>query len=1566
MGSDPRMANCEGLEDQQKTQMNTALYAGHTDNRAPAGLAPLLGGQAGGGLAENTMAHVHLEERQAAVENIAAQMVWNLTVRAESEALKVIGGNYGGSTQAVRIFCNNFQILKANTHQAWCISMDNYAMAFQKKRYHENQYNADMQAEYEQQEMKDASGGNSETTKKNPSDSLEESEDWEKQMTALSAAERAAETVIAAHMDDAAVDQQPKDKWPILEVSHPKVGKTVIAAHIDDAAVDQQPKDEWPILEISHPKVGKPEVSMAAGSGAHGYTAKRDVALPSRDRRQGGRGGQIAKNSTKVNMYEYESAGSKQSNQQAKARASTTANIKKAIHQPRPAETPKFCSNTPPSTPEKTALKVDGSKKKQVNTPVRNYWDDLPAEKKEGGKQAKPGAEASRNIPPTEKLPDKEEAANDGWEEGWEDARFEAVEAALNSISVGKVEKKKKNNKKKEKKKVRAEVAAEAAVKVMAAVALAKKEAGAPAAAPLAAATAAAAAAPIAAATALTNTQERSKISDTVRSVAAVGVETRTALGTVMQPTLPNAFGATPVSRMGLGGGGQRVDFSVTKLNQTAGLSGGVRTSAKESDETDVQEAGAAKNEYSVTQLGARGAKPTKKKNTDSPKPAKSSGADEIADYRRLLGQSVFNRTDDRDDTSSITGSSNSKSQGGKLSKCGFREWVKNDVNSWQERHLQPKQLSKPWFPTLTVSDADTLYSELERQKRNMLAASDITAAPSGLPLCATEGGENKVKVEIRGFMEENVRLQNNRNTAPTVMQGLKALEEVYGCEVLQRNQAQISRAPDLADESQRSLPIVTTCVATTYMNKNLVAAWDNRDFSAESPIGKLYDKDSNTLRLPLGASEVRLSMTPVLTPAYAAEHVLTIRVTDNQARQPWKNNAGLSKMLQLLASAGNTQAQAESLLRGMLRLQRAPVNRVMIQSKISVLVSDFNKPGKYVNRDVEAEWTQAYDIKVVMEAGWSTDEMYATYNLWAGAPPKEEGAGTFCLRVMLEARAEAVHRNPEQREEAYPNQSQHQTIANHPAVQIAFSGSGKVTMNSLLPDEIRPDSQLCLDDVAGVWDKSLRESKYNHLSPDKNFGYRIAGSTGGRMKESKLVLIATSPIARSALARALRIGQRNPDDPNGLHPWPHCDRKGNRAHPAWKDCVITVGKAFLESSGVMCGFETAPEQKLTRREKIDAGLDEPTDSKAMLPNERRLQAFSIYDLLASHHYTEQQCDMCGSTKDGGTYINSSSDSRICHTCIGLSLAHMAADSPKNTIKKSECMTCGKKNILGVKDEHQHKCGSCWLQTAATVPENSYPAVLGVDKVAASGEPLTAVLWEEALRALAGLMGHRCVEQSENMDGFAIKCTECMNQRPPVESPAEDGLTGKCVECANEMHQDGQDQLDVDEIDTMQNCSECQNWAACNRGREQDWDDESKYCTTCRNKGTCGKCGTYTMVSDEMGLEELYCGQCQFQGNCTGCETPGILLWDTGESAYCQECWFRQACHSCQKTNTGKRDQEDGQFYCTECWDQSVTCVTCAKTTKYRHGITSRDCFYCKKCYHAGPDFQAHPLQSQH
>ena len=95
------MAKCGSFEDQQKTQMNTALYAGHTDNRAPAGLAPLLGGQAGGGLAENTMAQAQFEERQAAEESTAAQMVWNLTVQAESETLKVIRGNHGVSSQAL-------------------------------------------------------------------------------------------------------------------------------------------------------------------------------------------------------------------------------------------------------------------------------------------------------------------------------------------------------------------------------------------------------------------------------------------------------------------------------------------------------------------------------------------------------------------------------------------------------------------------------------------------------------------------------------------------------------------------------------------------------------------------------------------------------------------------------------------------------------------------------------------------------------------------------------------------------------------------------------------------------------------------------------------------------------------------------------------------------------------------------------------------------------------------------------------------------------------------------------------------------------------------------------------------------------------------------------------------------------------------------------------------------------------------------------------------------------------------------------------------------------------------
>ena len=38
-------------------------------------------------------------------------------------------------------------------------------------------------------------------------------------------------------------------------------------------------------------------------------------------------------------------------------------------------------------------------------------------------------------------------------------------------------------------------------------------------------------------------------------------------------------------------------------------------------------------------------------------------------------------------------------------------------------------------------------------------------------------------------------------------------------------------------------------------------------------------------------------------------------------------------------------------------------------------------------------------------------------------------------------------------------------------------------------------------------------------------------------MKESKLVLTAASPTAQSALAQALRIGQLNPDDLNGLYP---------------------------------------------------------------------------------------------------------------------------------------------------------------------------------------------------------------------------------------------------------------------------------------------------------------------------------------------------------------------------------------------------------------------------------------------
>ena len=52
------MASWKSSQEPQKTQMNTALYTGHTNNRAPAGHAPLLGshvlgGHASSGLAEN-------------------------------------------------------------------------------------------------------------------------------------------------------------------------------------------------------------------------------------------------------------------------------------------------------------------------------------------------------------------------------------------------------------------------------------------------------------------------------------------------------------------------------------------------------------------------------------------------------------------------------------------------------------------------------------------------------------------------------------------------------------------------------------------------------------------------------------------------------------------------------------------------------------------------------------------------------------------------------------------------------------------------------------------------------------------------------------------------------------------------------------------------------------------------------------------------------------------------------------------------------------------------------------------------------------------------------------------------------------------------------------------------------------------------------------------------------------------------------------------------------------------------------------------------------------------------
>jgi len=91
------MATWRSSEDPQKIQINTALYTGHTHNRAPAGLELFLGGQAGGELAENTMVRAQVGERPGAGEMTAALTVWNLTVQAENKTLKGIRWKHGVS-----------------------------------------------------------------------------------------------------------------------------------------------------------------------------------------------------------------------------------------------------------------------------------------------------------------------------------------------------------------------------------------------------------------------------------------------------------------------------------------------------------------------------------------------------------------------------------------------------------------------------------------------------------------------------------------------------------------------------------------------------------------------------------------------------------------------------------------------------------------------------------------------------------------------------------------------------------------------------------------------------------------------------------------------------------------------------------------------------------------------------------------------------------------------------------------------------------------------------------------------------------------------------------------------------------------------------------------------------------------------------------------------------------------------------------------------------------------------------------------------------------------------------
>ena len=74
-----------------------------------------------------------------------------------------------------------------------------------------------------------------------------------------------------------------------------------------------------------------------------------------------------------------------------------------------------------------------------------------------------------------------------------------------------------------------------------------------------------------------------------------------------------------------------------------------------------------------------------------------------------------------------------------------------------------------------------------------------------------------------------------------------------------------------------------------------------------------------------------------------------------------------------------------------------------------------------------------------------------------------------------------------------------------------------------------------------------------------------------------------------------------------------------------------------------------------------------------MRARQHRALQRKLYEQLKSNH-------------SNGLYlfIKISSDSKICHTCIEIALAYMAADSRRRPIEKSDCMTFGKSS-LGVR-----------------------------------------------------------------------------------------------------------------------------------------------------------------------------------------------------------------------------------------------------------------------------------------